>query len=255
MSKGRFERVLVLPDIHVPAEDKLTLRGVERYMADHKWDEIIYLGDFMTLDVISSHNKNNLRAISGQSLSKDYAAGNVVLDRHQKIAPQAKFVLLEGNHEFRTERFINAQPQLEGLVEVPIRLDLKGRGIEWVPSWSKGKLYTKGKANYSHGKYHGRNHARKHMENYGVNIFYGHTHDEELFSKVFHGDNNTVVAHSLGCLCDYEQPYLQGSPTNWQQAFATFWFRPDGFFNYTVTKIFNHAFVSPEGVFYDGKRR
>jgi predicted phosphodiesterase len=254
MSK-KLERVLVLPDIHIPVEDKLTLRGVERYAAEHKWDEVIYLGDFMDLGVISSHNKNNLRAISGQSLGKDYDAGNRTLDRHQRLFGNAKLTLLEGNHEFRTERYINANPQLEGLVEVPIRLDLKSRGIEWVPSWSKGKIYSKGKANYSHGKYHGRNHARKHMDNFGVNIFYGHTHDEELVSKVFHGDNNTVVAHSLGCLCDYNQSYLLGNPTNWQHAFATFHFRPDGFFNYTVTKIFDHAFVSPEGEWFDGKRR
>lgn len=255
MSKTKTERVLVLPDIHIPNEDKLTLRAVERYMAAHKWDEVIYLGDFVDLNVISSHNKENLRAVAGQTLSKDYAAANAILDRHQKICPGAKFTYLEGNHEFRTERYINANPQLEGSVEVPIRLYLEQRGINWIPSWSEGYIYTRGKANFHHGLYHGRNHSRKHVEAFGSNLFYGHTHDVEQSAKVFHGENTTIIAQSLGCLCSYQQKYLRGRPTNWQQAFATFYFRPDGFFNHHVTMIFNNAFVSPEGDFYDGKRR
>jgi predicted phosphodiesterase len=252
---SKTERVLVIPDVHVPSEDKLSMRALERYMADHKWDEIIYLGDFMDLNVISSHNANNLRAVMGQSLAKDYAAGNAILDRHQALCPGAKFVYLEGNHEFRTERYINARPEMEGLCEVPIRLNLEQRGILWVPSWSEGAVYSKGKANYSHGLYCCKNHARKHVEAFGGNLFYGHTHDVELCSKVFYGENTTVVAQSLGCMCTYGQSYLKGRPTNWQQAFATFNFRPDGYFNYFVTMLFNNAFVSPEGVFYDGKKK
>jgi hypothetical protein len=116
-------------------------------------------------------------------------------------------------------------------------------------------MYTKGKANFGHGEYTTRDHARKHIESYGVNFFYGHTHDVQESPKVFHGDNNTVVAQSFGCLCDYAQSYLRGRPTKWQQAFGEFYFRPDGFFNYTVTKIFDHAFVSPDGEWFDGKRR
>lgn len=255
MSKSKLLEVLVLPDIHIPVEDKLTMRAVERYMADCQLDEVIYLGDLMDLGVISSHNKDNLRAISGQSLAKDYAAGNAFLDRHQNLAPNAKFTLIEGNHCYRAERLVNAQPQLEGLVEPQIQLRLEERGINWVPFWSKGALYTIGKANYGHGLWTSKYHARQHLEAYGINFFYGHTHDEQLASKVSYGDNNTVVAHSFGCLCDYFQSYIKGKPTKWQQCFAKFHFRPDGFFNYTVTKIFDHAFVSPEGVLYDGKKR
>jgi predicted phosphodiesterase len=252
---SKTKRVLVLPDLHIPDEDKKTLRAVERYMADHKWDKVIYLGDFMDLGVISSHNKNNLRGIAGQSLAKDYAAGNDVLDRHQKLCPGAEFVLLEGNHEFRVERYIDANPQMAGLCEVPLRLDLEHRGITWVPSWSEGTVHTEGKAGFHHGLYVGRNHARKHVEAVDYNLFYGHTHDVELAPKVFHGDNGTIVAQSLGCLCNYRQGYLLGKPTKWQQAVTTFHFRPDGFFNHFVTMIFDHAFISPEGVFYDGKKR
>jgi predicted phosphodiesterase len=252
---SKSQRVLVLPDVHIPNEDTVTLRAVERYMADHKWDEVIYLGDFVDLNVISSHNINNLRDVAGQTLAKDYAAANTVLDRHQKLCPGAKFTYLEGNHEFRTERYINARPEMEGLCEVPIRLNLEQRGIEWIPAWSEGHIYTRGKANFHHGLYVGKNHSRKHVEAFGGNLFYGHTHDVEQSAKVFYGENTTIVAQSLGCLCSYQQKYLRGRPTNWQQATATFYFRPDGYFNHYVSLIFDHAFTSPEGVMYDGKKR
>lgn len=249
------ERALVLPDIHNPVEDKLSMRAVERYMADHKWAEVIYLGDFVDLGVISSHNKHNLRAISGKSLAQDYAAANDMLDRHQRLCPGAKFTLIQGNHEHRAERLVDAQPVLQGSVEPEICLSLGPRGIEWVPFWSDGAVYSKGKANFGHGWYTGKGHSRKTIEACGANFFYGHDHGIECTPKVFRGDNDTVVAQSLGCLLEYRQSYIQGRPTNWQQGMGVFHFRPDGFFNYSVVMIFDHAFVSPEGVFYDGKKR
>src|SRR5262245_50642950 len=111
-------RVLVLPDIHVPLEDKRTMAAVEKYMADQQWNEVVYLGDFMDFNCISSHNKENLRAVQGQRIRKDYEAANVMLDRHQALAPLAKFTLIEGNHDERIERYIDANPAVEGMLGV-----------------------------------------------------------------------------------------------------------------------------------------
>jgi len=85
-----------------------------------------------------------------------------------------------------------------------------------------------------------------------VPIFYGHTHDIQLYSKLRAGDDKTIVAQSLGCLCEYRQFYMKGFPNRWQQAFAEFYIREDGFFNYTVTMIFKHKFIGPNGKEYQG---
>ena len=92
------------------------------------------------------------------------------------------------------------------------------------------------------------------VDYYGVNIFFGHNHDIQGFSKVNRGKNKTLVGQSLGCLCNYEQGYIQGNPTNWQQAFGIFYFFPNGHFTYYIPRIFNHKFISPEGKVYDGNK-
>lgn len=229
-----------------------TMRAVEQYMGDRQWDEIVYLGDFLDLDVISSHNKDNLRALESKRIKADYEYASDVLDWHATLAPKAKFTLIEGNHEERAERYVDANPALEGLMEVETGLQLLKRKINWVRFWSKGEVYQIGKARFIHGLYTTQYHARKHVENYGENVFYGHTHDVQTYSKELHGSDKTIVGQSLGCLCRYDQSYLKGKPTKWQQAFGVFYFFPDGFFQYFVVRIFKHRFVSPDGKVYQG---
>ena len=244
-------RVLVLPDIHIPVHDDRSLKAVEAYMADHRWDEVVYLGDFMDFDLISSHNRENLRAISGKRLDTEYILAGWILDRHRKLAPDAKFTLIEGNHEHRVERYVDANPVLEGKVEVETGLQLIKRKIKWVRFWSKGQIHRIGKARFIHGLYTTKYHASKHVEAYGENIFYGHTHDIQSFSKELAGHDKTIVGQSLGCLCKYDQKYIRGKPTKWQQGFGVFEFFPDGFFQYNVIRIFKHRFQA-EGKTYQG---
>ncbi len=247
---NKLKRVIVLPDIHAPYEDKLSLAAVEKLMADLRIDQYIQLGDFMDFDCISSHNKNNLRAVEGKRLMKDYESAAKILDRHQAIIRKnnrdAEFVIIEGNHDQRIERYIDANPALEGMVEVPTALEFGRRKIKWVPFWSKGSIHTVGKANFIHGKYGGEHHAKKHVSKYGCNIFYGHIHDVQTYSAELLGMDNTLVGQSLGCLCLSPQ-WMQGSPDKWQQAFAIFEFLPDGHFTYNVVRIFKHRFI------YNGK--
>lgn len=250
--KNTTRRVLVLSDLHVPSHDEHTLKAVEQYLADQVWDEVVYLGDFMDFDCISHHNKDNLRAVSGKTVMKDYDQGLEILIRHQKLAPKAKFTLLEGNHEDRVERYINANPQMEGMIEVELGLELRRRRVKWVRSWSKGEVYRIGKARFIHGIYTNQFHSKKTVEAFGDNIFYGHTHDIQEFSKEMKGDNKTIVGQSLGCLCRYDMGYMKGRPNKWQQGFGVFHFRDDGYFNYFVVRIFKHSFVSPEGKLYEG---
>ena len=258
MKKTKVEKWIVLPDMHVPEEDKETMRAVESYMGYKdfkKIDGYINLGDFMSLDCISEHNIKKLRKIETKRVQKDYDEGNKVLDRHQALLGNIKYYLLEGNHEYRMERYIDANPALEGSIEVPLKLRLEERNIKWIKSWSKGELLKRGNATFAHGRYITKYHANKMVEYYGTPIFYGHTHDIMEMPKVLHGADKTIVGHSLGCLCLYDQEYLRGGPTNWQHSFTIFYFFPNGFFNYYPVKIFNHKFVSPEGRVFDGNKK
>ncbi len=253
---ARVYKVIVLPDLQIPYHDEAALSAVEKYMADERWDEWVQLGDFVDLDHLSKFSKDAARKLNGKSLEGDYAAGRKILDKHSRILrkknPACKMTLIEGNHEIRVEKFIDANPQLQGSIEVERGLGLKERGIRWVRFWRDGDLHKIGRAYFGHGKYHGGNHAAKHVSNYGVNIFYGHTHDAQCVSKALWGRDATIVGQSLGCLCRYDLEYVGEHPTNWQQAFGVFWFRPGGFFNYSVVRIFDGEFVAPNGKVYRG---
>jgi len=253
MKKGR---AIVLPDLHVPYQDDKTLKAVEKYMTDNTWDYYILLGDFMDLDCISSHNKNNLRQVEGKRIWEDYRIGNSILDRHQKIIkkknPKAKFIYIEGNHEYRIERYIDANPQLEGMVEFEIGLNLKERGFKIVRSYTKGDVFKLGKAMFHHGQYITKYHANKMAEAYDGSVFYGHTHDVQQYSRVTFGSDNTTVGQSLGCLCKYEQSYMQKRPSKWQHAFGVFSFEKTGHFTYYVPLIFKHKFTDMNGKVYKG---
>jgi len=250
----KVSNVLVLPDLHLPVEDRESLSAVERYMGDHEWSEVIQIGDFLDMDSISSHNKEKLRVTEGQRIQKDFDYANDVLDRWARILGDTK-ITIEGNHDYRVERLIDASPVLEGLVEIPKALRFAERGISWVPYWSKGAIYKVGKANFIHGRYTNKYHAAKHVAEYGGNVFYGHVHDCQMHSIEHLGDNETRVGQSLGCLCRYDLKWLRGAPNKWQQAFGVFRFLDDGFFSYSVVRIFDHRFVSPEGRVYQGRKR
>lgn len=257
-SRGsQIKRVLVLPDVQcywddgVAGVDLKTWKAVLEYAKDFTWDECVIVGDFLDFNCISSHNEKKPRLNEAQRISLDYEVGNQLLDELQAaLGKKTKVVLIEGNHEYRMQRFVDACPQLEGSLEVEVGLNLETRGVKYVKFWSDGSVYKIGKACFIHGRHTNEFHAKKHVIEYGTNVFYGHTHDVQSYAQVLKGDNKTIVGQSLGCLCVYNLPYMQGRPSKWQQAFAVFHFFPDGYFNYTITRIFNHRFVSPEGKLY-----
>src|SRR5262249_17216541 len=122
--RNEIFRVICLPDLHAPDHDTRSLATVNRFMQENgPWDFLIYLGDVLDMNCISSHNENNLRAVEGQRLLSDYKiADEEILKPHERIIrganPAARIAWLEGNHEQRIERYIDANPQMEGLIEL-----------------------------------------------------------------------------------------------------------------------------------------
>lgn len=254
---SRPYKVIVIPDLQCPFEDKKSLAAVEKYMASSLWDEVIYIGDFLDMYPLASFNRNAMRKVEGKTVQKEYDAGNVILDRHQSLIrkrnPKAKFTFLVGNHEDRIRRYIDEFPQLEGILNIEIGLRFKQRGIKAVWCYPKGEVYSIGNAYFHHGLYTGQNPAKKMVENYGVNIFFGHVHSMETHSKVLWGKGKAVVGQSLGCLCRYDLDYVGQNPKSWQHGFGVFFFLPNGQFTYYTPRIFNGVFIGPDGVTYSGQ--
>ena len=257
----KFEKWLILPDLQIPYHDSITLAAVEEYMKDvqsspEPFDGWLQIGDFLDFNELSRYNDGAEGSVVDE-LEDSYAAGNGFLDRHQKImGKKCKYVLLEGNHDYRAfdQAQKNINKKFRGYLNYEKHLKLRERKIKWVKSWQNGEIYKIGKAYFRHGLYTNQYHAKKMVDRHGVNIFYGHTHDVMEIPVVQMGKDKTLAGKSLGCLCDYNQKYLKGAPTNWQQAFSVFFIEPDGYFNEYTTRIFDHSFRSIEGKYYDGNQ-
>ena len=253
--RNRPERWIVLPDVHLPFEDKATMRAVESYISDHKWDGWLQLGDLIDFNELSRFEASNNRLDKVGAIQKSYAATASFLDRHRAlIGLKARMVYIEGNHEDRITQYLEKNPEGVGMLEVPEALQLARRHIEWVPFWSTGKLFRLGNAYFCHGRATGANHARKMLDKYGVCLYGGHMHSVEFASKERWGDDKTLEYGSLGCLCRYDQKYLRGNPTAWQQSFSVLYLQPNGYYNIYPVRIFRSRFVSPEGKEYDGHK-
>lgn len=230
-----------------------TWDAVLRYADDHEWAGVVQVGDFGDWNCISDHNKGKPRLVEGERVEAEFEAQREILTQvEQAVGEEAQKVLVEGNHEYRVTRYIDAHPELEGTLSVPKGLGLKERGWRWVPFWSQGKVVELGKLTVIHGLFTGKYHAAKHLREYQCNVMYGHTHDVEAAPMTARGDNKTHMAQSIGCLQAYDPQWLKGRPTKWQQAFAEVCVFPDGFFNYWVTQVFKHRFVSGTGKVYQG---
>lgn len=251
---------LVIPDTHIPEHDRQAVDAVEQYAADERWDGWVHLGDLGDNEAISDYSRDYPRKRSNAPRVTDSEfAVNEFLDRHLAIVsannPDVEKIIIEGNHEFRTERYVDRAPELEGKVDIEKDWRLKERGVKYVRYWSKGDLYRIGKLYLGHGVYTVQNHANKHVREYGCNLLYGHCHDVQSSYIRRRGSNHPLMAQSVGCLCKYDQLYMRGRPMNWMHAFAVVAAFPDGTFQHTVVPIINGRFVGPtNGKVYKGSK-
>ncbi len=256
----KVERYFIGTDPHVlmlkgkiAGVDLKTNNAVVSYIEDAgPWDGYVSLGDVYDLNVISDHNKGRLKLVEGQRVFDDIQAGNAYLTQQYIAAGRPKKVhLVAGNHEFRMKRYIDANPELDGIVNLEKHIP---SFVNYVDYWGKHELLEIGKLLLIHGIGSAKGQCAAALRDYGKSVVMGHSHRIESASLRYHGDDETKIAQSIGCLCEYGQPYLNGRPTMWSQGFATLSVWPDGRFNLTPVLIFDHAFVAPNGKFYDGKR-
>lgn len=212
---------LVLPDIHIEDPDPETLALVMKFAKAHKskWDEVILLGDLLDFDAISRFNENKPRETWGKTLAVARDKAREFLEGLRTATGDCPIVYLEGNHEARLGAYVDAHPELDGLLDVESLLDFKGS--YYLRSWSKGEHYYKNDAVFMHGQSTTKNHAGKHADLIGHGgIYYGHTHQVQSFGKVMLADGQTVRSASLGCLSNLRPKYMLGRATNWEQAFG-----------------------------------
>lgn len=116
---------------HVFIPDTQVRRGVKtdhllaaaNYIAAHQPDTVVVAGDWWDMPSLSRYEQKGSRYFEGRRYTDDIDAGNAAMelfmqpisDEIEKGEWKPKLVFLMGNHEYRIERAVEADPvQLEG---------------------------------------------------------------------------------------------------------------------------------------------
>jgi len=169
--KNKLEKILFIPDCHVPYQDKdafsLMLQAGKQFKPDHA----IILGDFADFYGVSSHSKDPNRALK---LKEEVEATKAALDQVKALGAKNN-VFVAGNHEDRLERYLRDRaPELYNYISIPHILELKSKGFSYTPykqSYKIGKLHithdTGTAGRYAH---------YKSLDAFQHNVVIGHTH-------------------------------------------------------------------------------
>ena len=210
-------------DTHFPFQDDAALRVVMGIVKDVQPDVLIHGGDLVDAWQVSRFDKDPTRQ---DTLQDNIDQARAHLHQMAQVAPNARRVLLEGNHENRLTRAIcgldGVQRELAKLrafqeaMTWPVLLGLDEIGWEWVPEKVQSKTAILPKIITKHGtvvrKWAGAT-ARGEWERYGKSGISGHTH---RIGAWHHRDSNGLATWvEGGCTCLLEAEY--GSDFDWAQ--------------------------------------
>lgn len=231
------QKVLVIPDLHVPYHEERALELVFAVAKREKPDTVILLGDVLDFYGLSTFIK---LASRDQFVIDEIEAARKVLTRFERAFPDCVRIYLEGNHEYRLTCFIADKcPQLFGLLTLQDLLQLRTRGWELVPY---GEYIKIGKLHFSHegGVRRGQDFARKIVASTNASFCIGHHH--RIQSVEWRSMNDRHVCFSPGHLCDEKAvaEYIRAPVINWHMGFSLIQFLDNGQFFHQIHPIINY---------------
>jgi len=194
-------RALIIPDCHIPYHNKKALDLVFEMAKDTKGlTEIVILGDFADFYAINSHGKHPMMM---HVLQSEVDAVNDVLDTIDKMFPGVKKVFIEGNHEFRLERYImNNAPALFGVTQWDLLFKLNQRA-NWKAVHYGPMQFHKvlGSDLFARHEPYSMSSAKSSLAKCASNLVYGHIHRRE-YAIARQPDGKRLVNFSPGWLGD-----------------------------------------------------
>jgi hypothetical protein len=240
-----------MPDTHVKYMDKRAVSSYLKFLEWYQPDVHLIFGDFADCDGISHWESDSLepRRLVPEMLQ----ARNLLKDLVNSTPRASTRIFLTGNHEDWIRQGMGEMPQLfDGIeklgvdISVDKLLDLPFYGYQ---SFPVNDLVKIGNAHFTHGLYTASAHAKRHMSVIKANIYYGHTHDRQVWNET--SINGDVEAASQGCLSRLDAKFLRGKPNNWKHGHGAWEFFPDGSYTHYWVPIF-HGRSSFAGNIFDG---
>lgn len=240
-----------MPDTHVKFMDKVAVKSYIEFLKWYQPDVHLIFGDFVDCEGISHWETDDLQP---RRLVPEMFQARALLERLTEATPECSTrIYLTGNHEDWIRQGMGRMPELfDGLDKLDLDitmdklLDLPRFGYV---SFPVNDLVQIGNAHFTHGLYTTSAHAKKHMSVLKCNIYYGHTHDHQVWNETsIYGD---MEAASMGCLARMDAKFLRGKPNNWKHGHGVWEVFPDGTYTHYFVPIIRGR-TSFAGKVFDG---
>lgn len=253
-----MEKFIALFDLHhgyerrnghkVALHDSKALSVALKFAQDFQPDHVVLGGDILDCGAISHHNHGKPGAVEGFRLIGDAKELRESLIDPIEALKAKSLTYIIGNHEDWLTDLVEKIPALEGIVGVKSILGLSKKW-EIVPS---GEAFRLGKLVFIHGDQikGGQYPSKLAVEAYQRNVFFGHHHTHQAFTRVSALDLNGHTGTAVPCLCKKGPKYGGGAPNKWMQGFVYGWFDGTSFNSYVVVIINGRAIV--DGKVYNG---
>ena len=246
--KSNVERELFFGDLHIPQSDSRALETMWNYTNEERFDKIVIGGDLVDFESVS----NFVRDPNQRDLKKEIEYARTFLADLRNRFPKAQIFYIQGNHEFRLERFVQTKaPELWNLDELSVSnlLRLDQSNIIWINNhdiiMKVGQPFKIGHLYHLHGhevrvNWNAVNIARLIYLKTQANVIMGHHHtSQEYTQRILNGD--THICTSVGCLSSLVLPY--SIVNNWNHGFATIEYNVSGSFTVQNKKIIDNTVV------------
>lgn len=219
LSNNKVEHHLIIPDIHIPYANFTILEKIVELTKDNKFDGIHFLGDYLDMTALSSHDF--MRVSNGMKLSDEYEIGNIWLDKLLQYIPKESIkTFIWANHEVRYTKYLKgfeASKLGSALLSPTVALKLVERGFKVVEDYPDGYVQL-GDLQLIHGIYLNANHPKTHINKLHNSCIYGHSHQQLTYSE------NGWTAYNIGHLADADAPIFRYTnrfeKVNWKHGFA-----------------------------------
>lgn len=220
---SRSRVMIAFGDVHIPYHHTTATEVFARVVEHMEPDLLICLGDLLDCSQFSTHAPT--WGVAQTEYQEDLRVACELLDRLQKHA--RKLVILEGNHEYRIDRWAAATDEGRGAYSMlaPRKRLTQDRECLYIPYGSANGRYPHFRVNSRIVAVHGWSYARHATKHHlamsqGRSVIHGHTHhaDATIIQSVWHR-GRIIEARSAGCLCQLVPLYGTGRPVEWVHAF------------------------------------
>lgn len=253
--------------MHVPHHDEKALHCVVQVIDWWKPDRVLFLGDGLDAEAFSVHGlKSMAERRAHKFIDDEVALMNWVVDYCQGSKLNTEFVYIEGNHEYRIERFalsINASigdavyKLLSPKRLITNRMDQDGieqgrrKNFKWIPHMPKTGIHSHYKLTKDciavHGWSIAKHAAMQHLAlARSVSIVHGHTHRMQHVMSRDPLSGKPIHAWSPGCLSKLTPLFMAHNPNDWTQGLSLMYEGEDSWTSYDVN-IHKGFCVLPDG--------